>query len=124
MFADYDYYTSVYGGEVIPLAQYARSEAKAAAFIGELTFSRVVKLPFVPEEVKQASCAGAEVFYKYDKILAELSPCIKSETVDGYSVSFAGTNEIRQQCRAEAEDTISVYLPRSHSLRYRGVSYG
>ncbi|MEG1752496.1 MAG: hypothetical protein RR234_01145 [Christensenella sp.] len=123
MFANYDYYITAYGGVIIPEAQFLKSEAKAAALIGELSFSRAGTLSFVPEDIKLAACAGAEIFYKYDKALSELSLGIKSESVDGYSVSFENAENVLEACKGEATSAIAIYLPRSHKLRYRGVSY-
>ena len=122
MFADYEFYTDIYHGTSIPKADFSKNERMAAAFIDALTFGRASRLTDVPEEVKLASCAGAEVFYKYTKALDAQPIGVKSESVDGYSVSFTDTTELHRQRERAVTDAISLYLPRSHPLRYRGAS--
>ena len=51
-------------------------------------------LPEIPDEVKKAICAMAEVSYQEDK----KTPGVKSETIDGYSATFALVCRLRFLC--------------------------
>ena len=60
-YADYAFYVTEFAGNIIPNEEFQRVIAKASAYIKNITFSRVDESN-VPEEVKAAACAAAEIF--------------------------------------------------------------
>lgn len=62
-YADLAFYMTEYGGNVIPNEQFQRVITRASTYIKAITFSRVSENN-IPEEVKAAACAVAEVIYK------------------------------------------------------------
>lgn len=84
-YVDYEYYSKTYCGKRIPENSFPTFEQKAEAVLHMITFDRVKRLPEIPDEVKKAICAMAETAFREDK----KTPGVKSETIDGYSVSYA-----------------------------------
>ena len=90
MYADYDFYTEVYNGSLIPENAYGGIARASEAFVNYITHNRikVEELPeWVLERVKMAVCAVAETCYKQEN--DEDSTTVSSESVGEHSKSFA-----------------------------------
>ena len=90
MYADYDFYTKVYKGSLIPETAYDGISRAAEAFINYITHNRikVEELPeWVQERVKMAVCAVADTCYKQES--DEDSTTVSSESVGNHSKSYA-----------------------------------
>ena len=85
---DYAYYTTNYGGFLIPEDKFAYYEGKAAAYVDAVTFGRVDKTN-IPTEVKNAVCDAAECCFRASESKA-VSEGISSEKVGDYQVSYSG----------------------------------
>ena len=83
-YADLAFYMTEYGGNIIPNEQFQRVITRASTYIKAITFSRVDENN-IPEEVKAAACAVAEVIYKAESSTEGEK---KSETVGKLSVSY------------------------------------
>lgn len=116
-YADFTYYHEEYGGAQIKPEDFARSIKYATAFVDRVTFGRIRKLSTVPDFVKDATCAAAE---RFDLFRKRSDQDIKSESNDGYSVSYqdAGTREGMEK---DALESVKMYLSGS-GLLYRGRS--
>lgn len=114
-YVDYEYYKESYFGSKIPEKAFPKYEMQAEAFLHRITFGRVKRLPEIPDEVMKAICAMAEVNYQEDK----KTPGAKSETIDGYSVTFADTGssvrdaEMYQEAKNFLSDTGLLFKGRS-----------
>lgn len=129
-YADFAYYTGTYYGTSIPEEKFPYHARQASMLINALTFGRTaaVAASLLPEAVKAATCRAAELYAEYEArksnaAAATRDGLVKSETNDGYSVSYADYDASAE--KAEAEDAIgrelAIYLA-STGLMYRGFS--
>lgn len=114
-YADYNYYTTQYYGDRIPEDVFQRYARWSSALIDRLTSGRIRQMESVPDCVRDAMCAAADVYYLEKKKGENL---IRSESNDGYSVSFgdAGKEDVIVQ---QAAMEIRSYLGGS-DLLFRG----
>ena len=129
MYADYEYYASEYLqglDEVIPDDAYNFWEKKARLVIDRATSSRIKALSEIPEEVKDCTCAVAEVLYKGDVYEKDLSasglagPLVswsndgESGSVDlshaSYATEEGRSQEIRRLLRLYLGDTGLLFM--------------
>ena len=96
-YADLAFYMTEYGGNIIPNEQFQRVITRASTDIEAITFSRVDENN-IPEEVKAAACAVAEVIYKAESSTEGEK---KSENTDGYSVTY-----VTEQTDGEIKEVI------------------
>ena len=87
MYADYSYYQETFGG-TMPEAAYAAAERKAEACISYLTYLNGDIFATEDDRVKQAVCTAADVILEDSQKRASGSAGLKSESNDGYSVSY------------------------------------
>ena len=69
-YADLAFYMTEYGGNIIPNEEFQRVITRASTYIKAITFSKVDENN-IPEEVKAAACAVAEVIYKAEDLQKE-----------------------------------------------------
>lgn len=136
-YADYEYYSETFGGSTISSSDFTYYANKACMKIDFLTFGRTARLEStdLPEEtyeaVQMAVCAVSEIYYRYDTKLAARAAAtqngaMKSESNDGYSVTYAGAeadddSSLASSADAEAVEAIGEYLAHT-GLMYRGRS--
>lgn len=129
-YADYTYYTGTYFGTAITQEQFPYYARQASMLINALTFGRTaaVAASLLPDALQDATCRAAEIYAEYaaKKSLASASTqkgLVKSETNDGFSVSYADYDA--SAAKEEMEKTIAremaVFLA-STGLMYRGFS--
>lgn len=110
-YAEFEFYTGVYRGSLVPSVRFDYYAGRASDFVEDMTFSRIPQ-DAVPDAVKSAVCALAELEYKIDNNLI-----LSSESVGGMSVSYAvGTVEPS----ILRKNILKTYLA-STGLLYRGV---
>lgn len=111
MYVDYAYYRDQYGGN-IPEKRYPFFERKAEGYIRQITYIRGDIFAAVDTAVKDAVCTAADVFYSCEK--AKKEGAIRSESNDGYSVSYAveqvDGQTIEELTRKKAYAAVSTYL--------------
>lgn len=106
--ADYDYYSNIYRGNIIPQSGFKKYIRKAQSCVDGLIFGRN---PGDREEsVKLAICNVAELLY-----LDESRFGISAENADGYSVTYSGGD-----IEKSVYDAAAVYLADS-GLMYAGA---
>lgn len=132
-YADYAYYTGTFNGKLIPEASFPQLARRASALADYLAFGRIEKHDEsdLPDAVKDAVCAAAEILKADDDKRAALlaktqGGVLKSENIDGYSVSFGNSDtsaELANKSAAEQEayDEIRKYLMNT-GLLFRGFS--
>lgn len=108
-YVDENYYSNTFSGVVIPQDSFYTYEAKAARYIDYVTFGRAKDN--VCDEVKNAVCAVAEVYYLDD----QRPRGIKSENADGYSATY-DDKQIESEAYRAARQMLS-----GTGLMYLGV---
>lgn len=118
-YADYEWYSTEYGGAAIPATAFPSYASRASAIVDQITFGRVAKLAkdgALLDCVRDAVCAAAESLYEYKQAASRE---IKSESNDGYSVTYADAGT-EQQAMSKAAMLIKTYLSNT-GLLYRGA---
>ena len=99
MYADFEYYTQEYLGNQIKEEDFPRLALRAGEYLDEVTFDRITSLNPVPQEVKKACCAVAELELRLESQEEGKS----SETVGSYSVHWEpGRGEALSATRYQA----------------------
>lgn len=91
-YADFTFYRDDFLGEKIPEDKFSHYALRASERIDELTFNRLKNVADIPEEVKSACCAAAEVLYISDCASEKSEKGISSEKVGEYSVNYASAS--------------------------------
>lgn len=125
-YADFAYYTGTYLGTALSEQEFPACARKASILIDDLTFGRTGKLSAsqIPDAVRDAACSAAEIYADYlAKKKATESGTVKSESNDGFSVSYADYNAEQARISAESEmsEEITIYLANT-GLMFRGWS--
>jgi hypothetical protein len=102
-YADYQYYTTTYGGTAIPQACWGPLALIATAKVNELTFGRISD---ITDDVKNAVCQVAEIVHQGDVV---------SESLGDMSKTYANKT-VEQKCYA----AVNMWLGRI-GLTYAGV---
>ena len=85
-YVDYDYYSKDYRGTEASKTTFEQNLKWATALIDTITFGRIRSLEVIPDCVKDAICCAVEKYSTYQKLRNQE---LKSESNDGYSVSYA-----------------------------------
>lgn len=107
-YADYDFYTTFYKGNLIPEDEYSKYALRASKYIEKITHGRIKALD---ADVKICTCEIAEYYFENGFASAKKT----SESVGSYSVAYEDSNvddELRAIC--------NMWLPAE--LMYRGAS--
>lgn len=122
LYADYEYYTSTYKGN-LPKEEFEKSIMKASAYVRRIAFGRADDNTEM-DEVKIATCAVCELLVNDEKARSKhLGRAVTSENTDGYSVSYesGGNGETADDLLArKIFDTLELYLMPT-GLLYMGV---
>ena len=89
-YVDYEYYASVYGGTLVPENIFSRVEKKAEIYLDSITHGRLNDENVDKyENLKDCVCEMADTVFSFssssDKNAGKEK---KSETIDGYSVTY------------------------------------
>lgn len=124
MYADYDYFRSVYFGGDIPPDVYERLATRASDFIDYYTQGRA-KTYSRDDAVKKACCALVEQYQVVENCKAACAAAerdVASETVGGYSVSYRSSHEELKAAESALTEAAKRYLGGT-GLLYRGGCY-
>lgn len=125
-YADYDFYTESYYGNVVPEADFDRLAARASDFIDTLTFDNLVDgLPAdkrSQKRIKKAVCSLAELMYQIElaekNAISQASANVTDTNTGGKSTGIvtsvsSGSESISyatpQQIGASAKEWSAVY---------------
>lgn len=89
MFADYSYYTDSWAGTLIPAQEFNSYARNAERLINYIVNGGVKE---VTVQVQNAVCAAAEAAYELRQSVANIPQGIKSESTDGYNVTYKDYN--------------------------------
>lgn len=125
MYADYTYYTKEFGGTLIPEDMFDRSVKMADRYIDMFTYGNITEdNADTIDGLKDCACDMAESVYKMFYTSESQSKEKKSETIDGYSVSYVTDQKDGESIRKALERNLyaiaSLYLGRS-GLMFAGV---
>lgn len=119
---DYEYYTDIYKGNIIPSeTEFNSVESRASDKL--VHFQEVVKNE---EALKRCCCAIAEAIYGYNKLYKYGSSQgkINSESVGGYySVSYGSTSQsgllaLNNDINAIIREYLGAYVVGARKVRY------
>lgn len=125
-YADYDFYSKSFFGNVVPESDFIRLAERASDFLDTLTFDRLTDGLPTPEKyqkrIKKAVCAVAEIYYQLDlaqkQALASASGAPATTDANGTTTGIitsrsAGSESISyatpQQIGASAKEWSAVY---------------
>lgn len=114
MYADYDYYRTLYGGKLSD-EEYTFAAARASEYLASVTHDRITEDILTGRAVKMCCCAMADLIQKQEQRDGKTA-----EKVGDYSVSYAdsSTNQTARQKRRY--ELAYMYLSR-YGLMFRGV---
>lgn len=113
MYVSYEFYSQTFGN-LIPEADFEKVEAKAEAVISYLTYANGDIFAKEDNRVKLAVCAAAETIYNNQTGSASGSAGVKSESNDGYSVTYVAEAQDGQTAeevlRKKVAEAARLYL--------------
>lgn len=135
MFADYDFYTSEYGGSLTE-DEFRVYANRASYYIDSYTLGRASKYlettqlreccDAVRKKLAMACCAVTEVMASTEKATAmseasgSSSAIFQSETVGAHSVTYRTGADVDKALRERVDGVLGVYLAGT-GLLYRGI---
>lgn len=118
MYASYDFYKNEFhGAAIVSESSYFYYGEMAAEYIEQATFGRASAENI---KVKKCECRVAELLAGNHENLDESEREIKSESVGGWSKTFAENKRTDDALSAKISDVIRLYLGRS-GLLYCGI---
>ena len=122
MYADYEFYTATFYGDLIPQDSFEKYMARASDYIDRLTMGRAADYT-ADDAVKKAACAVAEQMMLINSARASIANGeIASESVGSHSVSYRSGIETAAALESGLYNVAAGYLA-STGLLYRGASY-
>lgn len=127
MYADYDFYKSIYGGKKVTAEEYGIYESRAEDELNYIVNYRIDEemMDTWPTLVAKATCALVDAIYNIDK-LEEEKP-IQSVSSGGESYSYANTQTVAEKAVSDSSvrtkyflSAVRPYLART-GLLYQGV---
>lgn len=115
-YADYAYYKDSFGG-TLAAEEFNRYARKAERFLNYVIMGEISE---VTEQVKNAVCAAAEAVAEIREGVANIPQGIKSESTDGYSVTY--NNDYNADELAEREKR-AMYKAIKQELSGTGLLY-
>lgn len=105
-YADYSFYKNIYKGNKLSEADFDRLSERASDYIDKRTDYVLCKSGIPPDmeiRIKKACCAAAETYKSCESGGVKLS-----ESVDGYSVSYAASEHRTADQRLD--DDVQLYI--------------
>lgn len=137
MYADYEFYSTKYLGELVSEDDYPKYEMKAR---DELDYYTRMRIPFVKDEnkmerVKMCECKLIDLLFNYDQELAKIKEyedktvegVVSSETVGKHSISYQKASlrskaDIEKESSKQIKELVHKNLFMT-GLLYSGLSY-
>lgn len=135
MYADYEFYSAKYLGELVSEDDYPKYEMKAR---DELDYYTRMRIPFINDEnkmerVKMCECKLIDLLFNYDQELSRieeyenkmLEGTVASETVGKHSISYQKASfRTREEIEKDRSKKIKELIQKNlfmTGLLYRGV---
>lgn len=112
MYADFTFYHDIFHGSAVDQDAFAALERQASSFIDRITFNRLYQSGQVTDTVKMADCAVVDTLKAHETTqqVAVTSAGVKSENVDGYSVTYQSADDIRAAVESAMLEAARPYL--------------
>lgn len=127
IYADYEFYATVYRGTALDEEQFCGLARKASAYVNYITMSRARSAAGDKlEAVQNCVCALAELEQdagKLDSLVYTTDRPVSSETVGGWSRSFGSRNLSQadmQRTETRRREIVLAYLGPTGLLKARG----
>lgn len=120
-YADYAYYTGVFNGKALDGQEFAKFSELASFYVDRALFGRLGGGETVIDPVKKAVCAISEIWKEEEEQSGMVRTAVKSESVDGDSVSYADPDKLAAFWSKKKAELFNLYLPPSDPLRGRWV---
>ena len=118
MYADYDYYRTLYGGK-LSAEEYTFAAARASEYLASVTHDRItgdiLSDDTTGRAVKMCCCAMADLIRKQEQRDGKTA-----EKVGDYSVSYADNGAAQTAWQRRRYELAYMYLSR-YGLMFRGV---
>lgn len=115
-YVDFGYYQKEYGGTHIKTEKdFRRAEKFSEAYVNQITFGRIQKLPMLTDSIRDAICCVADTVAIQNE---KKETAVKSESNDGYSVSYSDATS-NTALQIEMHRIVRSYLANT-GLLYRG----
>ena len=112
MYADWAFYTGVYGGTLIPQTEYSSIALWADEYVDNLTLYQIDTTNEAQmRQVKLASCAVADVVFRQET--AESGGVVASESVGNHSISYLAMAKNDAQRQLEMLRAARLFLART-----------
>ena len=118
IYADYNYYTSTYGGSAVSASDWPERARDASVYLDALTSGRAAENSTM-EAVKMAVCAMADVL-QGARSAAGGAAGIASEKTGSYSVSYQSPEAVARATESGLRSAAHRYLAET-GLLFRGV---
>lgn len=122
VYVDYKYYSDVFGGNLIPEVEFIRAATTASLYIDRFTYNRIKSDPSSVAGLQDCACDMAESVYKM--LYLDAGAQKKSESIDGYSVSYVTAQQDGEDIRTTLTRNLyaiaALYLSGS-GLLFAGV---
>lgn len=128
MYADFNFYTTQYGGTLISEDEFNRYSRRAAVFMDYYTRNKLKAYYDQAEDktaIQMCACELAECYSLIEQTKAQSISNggeLQSESVGSYSRTFRSGAEIEAYLNAKMAGVMQMYLL-STGLLYRGVNY-
>lgn len=120
-YATYEFYTTVYYGNVLTEENFARYAARASDYLDYLTFSKAKSYDDTDGALAKACCAVAEQISYKDTMRASFENGeIASESVGSHSISYRSGAEVTEGVEKAMSSAARSYLLPT-GLLYRGL---
>lgn len=119
MIVDYSYYSMVWAGVDIPASDFDQISSKAERFVKTLLLGKKYD---IDDDIKNAICAAADALYKVYRLNKNVPAGVKSESVDGVSVTYQDTEATTTEKQEQSLMYSAVKAQLAHTgIMYRGV---
>lgn len=109
-YADFEFYRDTFLGEKIPEERFPQFARDASVQIDRVTFNRLKNAADIPEEVKNACCAAAEVLYLTEDASVKAAGGISSETVGEHSITYSASVGTSSSANGSVRSAIKDHL--------------
>lgn len=127
-YVDFTYYSTTFGGTIIPETSFLKFEREARISINTFTFNRLKSdNTLIDDEVKECLCVMMECLYNiFQKELNAddgTGKLIASESVDGHNITYAISDEEKNMIDKSKATDIKLYNIAKKYLFDTGLLY-
>jgi len=114
---DYTYYLTVFGGTVVPEAQFDTFAYRASLELNRLTFGRIEPRHLMPNScyelnnnIKDAACAISEFLFNNTDSSGKLIGQVVREKIEQREIQYAETQQAKNSLQKSIDNIVIPYL--------------